>query len=174
MTRLLLTAVLALVLSACGFHLREALELPPDLGPVKVTAPDPYSPLAGSLAQALERAGATAADADAKTGVAILRISSENWASTPISVDQYGRAQEYTLRYAVTFNMDRADGSNLVPPQAVELARDYISNPVASTGTDAERELLTKEMRKDMTAAILRRIDAASRAPMPLEPAASH
>lgn len=174
MTRLLVTAFLALALSACGFHLREALQLPPDLGPVKITAPDPYSPLAGSLALALERAGATAADTDAKTGVATLRISSENWVSTPISVDQYGRAQEYTLRYAVTFNLNRADGSNLVPPQAVELARDYISNPIASTGTDAERELLSKEMRKDMTAAILRRIDAASRAPMPLEPTSAH
>lgn len=165
MTRILLLAVLVLALSACGFHLRNALSLPPDLGPVRVVAGDPYSPLADSLAVALERAGATAATDDASSRVATLRIRSEKWASTPISVDQFGRAQEYTLRYAVVFSLDRADGSNLVPQQAVELSRDYISVPTRSTGTESERDLLAREMQKDMTASILRRIDAASRAP---------
>lgn len=165
----LLSAALVLGLSACGFHLRNALVLPPDLGPVKVTARDQYSPLAESLASALERAGAVAADPDAKSGVAVLRIRSEKFASRPISVDERGRAQEYTLLYAVVFSLDRADGTNVVPQQAVELSRDYISVPTNSTGTDSEQELLTREMRKDMTASILRRIDAASRAPMPVE-----
>jgi LPS-assembly lipoprotein len=41
-----LAVVLVLALSACGFHLRDALQLPPDLGPLLVQAPDPYSPLA--------------------------------------------------------------------------------------------------------------------------------
>lgn len=171
MTRFLLLAILMLGLSACGFHLRSALSLPPDLGPVRVVAGDPYSPLADTLAEALERAGATAAPEGARSGVATLRIRSEKWASTPISVDQFGRAQEYTLRYAVVFSLDRADGSNLVPQQAVELARDYISVPTRSTGTEGERELLSREMRKEMVASILRRIDAASRAPTPVAPA---
>ena len=50
--------LMTLMLSACGFHLRSALTLPPDLGPVRVVAGDPYSPLAESLAVALEHAGA--------------------------------------------------------------------------------------------------------------------
>ena len=176
MTRISATlAILALTLglTACGFHLRNALVLPPDLGPVRVTARDPYSPLAESLAVALENAGATAAAEDATSGVATLRISTEKWGSIPISIDQFGRAQEYSLRYAVVFSLDKADGTNLVPEQTVELARDYISVPSRSTGTEGERELLTREMRKEMTASILRRIDAASRAPKPIEPAAS-
>lgn len=172
MTRIPVILALALALTACGFHLRNALQLPPDLGPVRVVARDPYSPLAESVAVALENAGATAAATDAETGAATLNIRSEQWASTPISVDQFGRAQEYTLRYAVVFRLDKADGTNVVPEQAVELARDYISVPTRSTGTEGERELLAREMRKEMTASILRRIDAASRAPMPLQQAA--
>ena len=43
----------AVLLSACGFHLRGALALPADIGPIRVTAGDPYSPLAQGLAQAL-------------------------------------------------------------------------------------------------------------------------
>ena len=170
MTRHALIALLALAIAGCGFHLRNALLLPADLGPVRVTAPDRYSPLAESLSQALTRAGATPAAEDAQD-VATLRVVSERWANTPLSVDSFGRSQEYTLRYAVIFNLRRADGSDLVPQQALELARDYISVPTRSAGTEGEREILARELRREMVASILRRIDAASRIPVAAEPA---
>src|SRR3546814_12572268 len=65
-------------------------------------------------------------------------------------------------------SLDKADGTNVVPEQTVELASDYVSVPTRSTGTEGERELLAREMQKEMTASILRRIDAASRAPQPI------
>ena len=156
--------LLAFALSGCGFHLRDALSLPSDLGPLRVVSPDPYSPLATEVSEALSRAGAIPAAPDATTGVATLRIVSERWASTPISVDVEGRAQEYTLRYAVIFRLNRADGSEMVPQQVIELSRDYISVPTNSSGTEGEREILSRELRHEMAASILRRVDAASRA----------
>jgi LPS-assembly lipoprotein len=159
-----LAVVLVLALSACGFHLRDALQLPPDLGPLRVQSPDPYSPLALSLSESLERAGATPA-AEGDTNVATLRVLSEKWGDTPLSVDAFGRAQEYTLRYAVFFRLARADGSIVVPQQALELSRDYISSVSNTVGTDSEREILAKEMRREMVSSILRRIDAVTRAP---------
>ena len=173
--RPLVLVLLALALSACGFHLRDALLLPQDLGPLRVVSPDPYSPLAQSLSEALARAGAKPAVEGATGDVATLRVVSERWGNTPLSVDQFGRAQEYTLRYAVIFRLNRADGSDLVPQQAVELSRDYIYVPTNASGAEGEREILSKEMRRDMVASILRRIDAASRAPAiaaPVEPSA--
>jgi LPS-assembly lipoprotein len=173
--RPLVLVVLALALSACGFHLRDALLLPQDLGPLRVVSPDPYSPLAQSLSEALTRAGAKPAVEDATGDVATLRVVSERWGNTPLSVDQVGRAQEYTLRYAVIFRLNRADGSDLVPQQAIELSRDYIFVPTNASGAEGEREILTKELRREMVASILRRIDAASRAPAvaaPVEPSA--
>lgn len=158
----LLVAVLVLMLSACGFHLRDALTLPADLGPVRVVATDPYSALAQSLTNSLERAGATVAEDDAE-GVATLSILSERWASTAISVDQFGRAQEFSLRYAVVFKLDSADGGELVPQQAIELSRDYVAPPVDSIGRASEAELLARELQREMSASVLRRIDAVSR-----------
>jgi len=172
MTRLVLLAILALVLSACGFQLRDAIQLPADLGPLRVVAPDPYSPLAESLSQALTRAGAVAAADPTSKDVATLQIVSEHWGATPLSIDAFGRAQEYTLRYAVIFDMERADGSVVVPQQAIELSRDYVTDAARSLGTASEQELLGNELRREMVASILRRIDAASRAPVPaLNPA---
>ncbi len=170
--RLVLGLSLLLALTGCGFHLRSALVLPSDLGPVAVTARDPYSALATSLARSLERAGATPAAADAVDASTKLEILSEKWADLPISVDALGRAQEYSLRYAVVFRLRQPgataeDDRILVPQQAVELSRDYIAPANDAIGRNSERELLVNEMRRDMSAAILRRIDAAMRASAP-------
>ena len=130
--RLASLALAAVLLSGCGFHLRNALSLPENLGPVRVLATDPYSPLGELLADGLKRAGAQAAPADATDAVATLQVLSEQWADTPISQDQFGRAQEFSLRYAVIFSMRRADGSAALPQQAVELSRDYLAPAVDS------------------------------------------
>ena len=170
MIRHALIVSLALALTACGFHLRSELTLPEDLGPVRVKSVDRYSPLADSLKQAVERTGTPLADTQQKD-VAVLDLLSERWGDTPISVDQFGRAQEYSLRYAVIFELRAADGGKVVPRQAIELSRDYISNPVNTIGTEGERELLVRELRREMSASVIRRIGAVLRtsggAPVP-------
>lgn len=162
---------LALALTACGFKPRSVVALPADLGPVAVVAPDPYSPLADLLARSLERSGAQPAAQGQSEGASRLEVLSERWVDIPISVDAFGRAQEFSLRYAVVFRLVRADGSAGVPQQAVELARDYIAPAGDARGNSSERELLVVEMRREMTAAILRRVDTALHGATPVAPA---
>lgn len=186
---LLLAAALAL--AACGFHLRKGVDLPADLGPLRVVSTTRYSQLAEALSEALARSGAVPApdpvdvapqpdDAQSAisppatdaavpaTPVATLNIRKERWGSIPVAIDARGRAQELTLRYAVEFDLLRADGSVLVPRQVVELARNYVTVPDNNIGSDSEQEVLAKEMRRDMVASIMRRIDAALQATVPV------
>lgn len=161
MKRFLPILLLAMLLSACGFHLRGAMTLPVDIGPIEIVSRDPYSPLATSLAAALERQGAfTEVVSRPSNQLATLVLSTERWRSTPISVDLRGRSQEQTLAHAVIFSLRNAEGELLVPDQAIELTRDYVSSPTESIGTTSEREILTEELRREMVVAILRRIDA--------------
>ncbi|MFT3763087.1 MAG: LPS assembly lipoprotein LptE [Pseudoxanthomonas sp.] len=157
--RLAAIVLIAAGLSACGFHLRNRIALPPDLGPVKVVSTATYSPLAESVSRGLQAAGATLAPEGAED-VAALNILSERWGDRPIAIDELGRAQEYSLRYAAVFEFVRGDGSELVPQQVVELSRDYVTPPIDATGTDTEREVLANELRKEMAASILRRVDS--------------
>lgn len=155
---ILLTAV---VLAACGFHPRTQLNLPAVLGPVTVETADPYSPLGLELASALDRAGATAPVPG--TASSTLRITGETWDTKPLSVNQFAQVLEYVTHYRVSFVMVGADGKLLTEPQSIELSREYTYSTNASIGSPAELELIQRELRRDMQAAILRRLDVALR-----------
>jgi LPS-assembly lipoprotein len=147
----------ALTLAACGFHPRAQLNLPASLGPVSVQTADPYSPLGLELATALERAGASAPTPGGRSSA--LKITGEAWNTAPLSVDQFARVREYITRYKVDFVLADADGKLLIEPQSIELAREYTYDISASAGSPAEQELIQRELRRDMQAAILRRLD---------------
>jgi LPS-assembly lipoprotein len=164
MTRFLLALVLTATLAGCGFHMRNKLMLPADTAAVKVVSTAPYSELAKLLRRGLQASGAQLADADSKEPAAQLQVLSERWGDLPIAIDAQGRAQEYSLRYAVIFVFRREDGSDLVPQQVIELSRDYVSPPTDATGTTTEREILADELRREMSASIMRRIDSVVRA----------
>lgn len=170
MTRYLIALILAASLAGCGFHLRNTLTLPADTPAVKVESSVRYSELVKLLNRGLRASGATIIEEDVtlpsgeNTGVARLQIRSERWGDLPIAIDAQGRAQEFSLRYAVVFVFSRPDGSVIVPEQAIELSRDYVSPPEDATGTTTEREILADELRREMSASILRRIDSVIRA----------
>ena len=150
------------VLAGCGFHPRARMALADELGPVKVVTADPYSPLAYGLATALERAGAEPAveGADAAT----LHVRSERMETRPLSVDRQAQVREYESRYIVKFELRDAAGAVLVPLQEIALSREYTYDALAPGGSPQEQELLQAELRRDMQAAILRRIDVVLRA----------
>ena len=154
-----------LALAGCGFHLRDRLALPSDAPPVRVISSTPYSPLVNLLERNLRNAGATVAGEDAATSdVMRLEVLSERWGDLPIAIDERGRAQEFSLRYATVFTAVLGDGTVLVPQQSVELSRDYVSPPENATGTSSEREILADELRREMAVSILRRLDSVVRA----------
>jgi LPS-assembly lipoprotein len=159
----ILMAMSLLALSACGFHPRTHTVMPIKLGPTRVVAPDNFSPLAQELARALDRAGVPAAGADDATA-SVLRITGETWDTQPIAVDQFARAREYVTRYRVRFALQGADGKPMLPAQDLEVDREYSYDAEAAAGSPAEQELVRRELRREMEAAILRRIEYALRA----------
>ncbi len=172
MIRSLFALVLATSLVGCGFHLRSKLTLPDDTPAVKVESSVRYSELVKLLERGVRASGTSVVAADAGTAgekFARLQVRSERWGDLPIAIDAQGRAQEFSLRYAVVFVFYRHDGSVLVPEQVIELSRDYVSPPVDATGTTTEREILADELRREMAASILRRVDSVVRAELQQE-----
>jgi LPS-assembly lipoprotein len=159
--RVLFLLLAALALAGCGFHPRAQLQLPATLSPLVVETADPYSPLGLELAATLERAGI--APGVAGTPSAALKITAEDWNTSPLTVDQLARVREYITRYRVQFAVVDATGAVLVESQTIELSREYTYDITASAGSPAEQELIQRELRRDMQAAILRRLDVVLR-----------
>lgn len=149
------------LLAGCGFQPRASLAVATELGPVVVATADPYSPLGRDLATALERAGAT----PAATGeaAATLQVLSESMRTRPLTFASGASVREYQAIYRVRFELRGADGGVRVPAQDVELTREYTYDAQGSIGTPAEERLLQEELRRDMVAAVMRRLDVALR-----------
>ena len=163
----------AVLLAGCGFAPRGALKVPAEFGAIAVTAADPYSPLADGLRRSLERAGAPTVDAAsasaaapgaAAPATARLAITSEVWETRPLSVDAFVAVREIETRYRVTFDLVDAAGGKRLEAQTIELTRDFVYEAAESFGNPGEQEIVQQELRRDMQAAILRRVDLALRA----------
>ncbi len=156
-----LTALLA-VLCGCGFHLRKEAVLPPGMGTVLVQGADPFSPLGRDLAAALERAGSTVVE-KAGNGVAVMNITANQLATDVLSVGGNARANEYSMRYHVEFNVTDDAGKAILDKQVIELSREYTFDAFQAAAVAAEEDLLRKELQREMVQSIMRRLDALGR-----------
>jgi outer membrane lipopolysaccharide assembly protein LptE/RlpB len=157
MKRIMVLGLMLATLSACGFQPRGSYAIPDSIGTVKVSNVDSYSALTDGLQSMLNRSNSNKASGDANS--AKLKIYSESWATTPLSIDQFAQVREYITRYSVQFDMVAADGSVLVPMQKIDLSREYTYDINVAIGNPAEQEVIQRELRRDMQAAIMRRMD---------------
>jgi outer membrane lipopolysaccharide assembly protein LptE/RlpB len=155
MKRIIILSVLLIGLSACGFHPRGSFAIPESIGAVQVVNADTYSALTDGLQSAVDRANAHKAGA----GAAILKIHSEKWDTKPLAIDKFAQVREYITRYKVDFDLTAADGSILLEKQTMELSREYTYDINVAVGNPAEQEVIQRELRRDMQAAIIRRMD---------------
>ncbi len=157
MKPILMLGVLIISLSACGFHPRGNFAIPDSIGAVQVTNADTYSALTDGLQSSIDRANANKAGNGA--GTATLKIHSESWNTAPLAIDEFAQVREYITRYKVDFDLTAADGSVLLEKQAIELSREYTYDINVAVGNPAEQEVIQRELRRDMQAAIIRRMD---------------
>jgi len=160
--RLLATLLLVSLLSACGFHLREEARLPVGMQQVAIEGADASSPLGRDLRKALARSGARLVEGPGEPH-AILRIGSNTIRTDVLSVGGNARANEFTIRYHVEFDVLGATGDLLVARQTIELSRDFTFDATQALGIAAEQDLLTEELQHAMVQAILRKLEALAR-----------
>lgn len=157
MKRIIIAGILLVTLSACGFHPRGSFAIPESAGAVQVVNADSYSALTDGLQNAVDRATGNKNGRDA--GTSILKIHSEKWETTPLAIDEFAQVREYIARYRVDFDLTADDGSELLERQEIVLAREYTYDINVAVGNPAEQEVIQRELRRDMQAAIIRRMD---------------
>jgi len=159
----LVSCLLYLSLSGCGFHLRgtgAAASLPASLSTIRVVMAGPAAnePLAVAVREALTQAGAQVVEANA---VATLALLGERVESRVASVSTAtAKATAYLLQYSAGF---RLDGPHAVPAQTIRLQRDYSFDPTQVLAKEQQEQELLRDMRRDAAQQIVRRLARAVR-----------
>lgn len=151
--------LLTLTLSACGFHLRGQVNLPPEMARTHIEGLDEYSDMGRDLRRLLEGSGVQVVDT-AEQATAILDIVDNQASRRVLSVQGGGKVQEYELIQRLVFSVRTTDGRLLLEPQRLELTREYLfdrNDPLASSSQEGE---IRTEMRRDIAQLVMLRLQA--------------
>lgn len=135
--------VLALLLSACGFHLRGAVDLPEGLK--KVYLAGASMPLREQFGKVLRAASGELA-AGPESASVVVNIIGESNDQRALSLSARGRSNELELSYRLRYAVVKTDGSVLLENQPIEIKREYFNNQQDIVAKDNEQQTIRNEM----------------------------
>lgn len=134
------------------------MEIPPALTPMFIQAPG-GSPVRTAIEDQLSGSTVKLASSAAQAKL-ILRILSEGRSSWVAAVDASGKALAYELHYQVRFDAVAPDGQQKVPPQTLDLVRNFDNPDVEVLGKQLEEEMIYNDFAVDAADRVLMRLRA--------------
>lgn len=156
-------AVIALLLSACGFQLRGNYSLPFDT--LHISLPT-SSELHAVLKRNILASTQTRIVDDAKSAQATLVITGDRQVKDILSLNSAGRVREFQLVRTVGFRVHDAANRDLIPPGQIVLRRDISFSDAQVLSKEAEEGLLWRDIQEDLVQQLLRRLAAARPKPV--------
>jgi LPS-assembly lipoprotein len=153
-----LLAATALLVVACGFHLRGQATLPFNTLYVQAA---PTSAFALQLKRAVQSGSATKIINRPGEAEAVLQILNELQEKRILSLGDGGRVREFQLRYRVQFRLTDEKNREHIPASEINLRRDYSFNDEQALSKEAEEALLYRDMLNDAVQQLVRRLQAA-------------
>lgn len=158
----LLPALVLATLAGCGYNLRGSGSEAQGFTDLRLQLPASEPEFERILRRGLQTAGIRAYDAgdDNATNFPLLAIGPEQFSGRPASTTVQARAAQITLRLTVRVNL--SDGETvLIDRESLNVERTYYQDLRNIAGNREEAELLREEMRRDLVAQLMRRLEAA-------------
>ena len=121
-----------------------------------VDAKDRYTEFNQALRERLRASGAkvTEHSGDATATVKIIKDQS---GQRVLSVSARNTPEDYEVFYAVEYSV-MSGGNELIPPQKLELTRDYSYDTTAVLAKEREQAVLREALAQDLAGLVLRRL----------------
>ncbi|HEX6612894.1 MAG TPA: LPS assembly lipoprotein LptE [Rhodanobacteraceae bacterium] len=149
------------LLSACGFHLRRSAPLPASMQQQVYLNVSGGGELPRDLSRALNVRKVQVLDQSAP-GVAELDVKAQ-FRTDVLTSSGFSRVGEYAVRYHVDFSLKDGEGNVVLPQQGIDLSHEFTFDPFQAIGTSAQSEVIERDLTREMTDAIMRRLEAAGR-----------
>lgn len=151
--RIPLLAALLMPLAGCGFHLRSAPSIPPEMATTYIATYDRHSTFYRKLDRELRAAGVDVVDAP--TGAsAVFSILYDETDQRVLSVSARNVPREYEVYYTVGYSVQSGE-KLLLQPQEQTVTRDYTYDELLVLGKAREEELLRDSIVDDLVRVVL-------------------
>lgn len=147
-------ALLASLLTACGFHLRGDYSIPDELENMSLTSYDQYSTLTRMMQAQLRMSEIQLVPPSENTPN--LHLLNESIDERTLSLYQNTRAAEKEITFRASYRVT-IPGSE---PEtfSTSITRSYLDNPLTALAKSVEREMIEDEMRKLSVSQIIRQM----------------
>jgi LPS-assembly lipoprotein len=152
-----LVLMLVLMLTACGYHLRGAFDLPKGLKKVY---------LQGASTQLREQFGKTLQGSSgqlvnsAETAEIFVKVFDADIKQRSVSLSAGGRSNEFELHYHLEYDLRDAANKPLLTREPVDIRREYFNSQQDIIAKDNEEGVIRTEMYQQAVRSILTRISA--------------
>lgn len=167
-----LMCLAALALAGCGFHLRGSAALPEVMQQRVYLQVNGGGEFARSLAAALRAGRVEVLDQPTK-GAATLAVPSAAFSSRMLTSGAVQRVGEYVVGFNVQFNVADADGKVVIPTQSISLSHEFALDQTQFSAISSETEAIQRSLVREMTDAVMRRLEAQARLGTRVAPAPS-
>lgn len=163
----------AAALAGCGFHLRRSAALPAPMAQRVYLNVNGGGEFPRSLAGALRASRVEVLDAP-EQGVPTLSVPVAAFSSRLLTSSGFQRVGEYVVGFEVRFQLTDADGTVIVPMQTIDLSHEFAVDQTQLSAISSETETIERSLVREMTAAVMRRLEArAAHPPATAAPAAA-
>ena len=149
---------LALLLSACGYHLRGALNLPAGLKDVYLQGASPE--LNQQFSKTMKISSIAVASSPEKAGM-IVRIFNEDSQRRVLSLNAGGAANDFELDYGFDYEITDSKNTVIIPRQPLSIKREYFNNQQAIIAKDNEEMVIRNEMYQQAVRSVISRAQVA-------------
>jgi len=156
--RLGLILLAALVAGGCGFQLRGAADLPPEMARTHITGLEARDGLLLELERQLRFMDVQVVD-DPERATARLRILQKRDTRRVLSVGSDVIVREYELITTVRYDVRGVDSDFRRDPVTLTAVRELTFDQTSVYGTAAEEALLRQDMQRELVQRMLRRLE---------------
>lgn len=158
----LLVSCLVVLLSGCGFTLRGSDTLSAKFTSLQLNLESRNSEFARSLIRTIENAGVAVElidEIDLESDIPVLMVSDEQATRRVVTVNPAARAAQYELLLVVTAAFGQSSNVYFGPDE-LQVEKVYFEDIENIAGSQEEIEIITAEMRRELVAQLIRRIEA--------------
>ena len=147
----------SLLLTACGFQLRDSADLPPEMANTHMVIENEYSDLARRLEVLLTQSGVNLVSPEQAT--AFLEVPVNRVVTDVLTIGDNARVREYRVSHTVEFKLLDAEGNELLSHQSLRQTRELSFDEQEILGASREQEYLQRDLANLMARLILQRLE---------------